>query len=153
MMGKLALFTLLSAAAQAQEKDRKQVYIVADEFQRLMSQNLEIFFEQARSMKLSFILANQDLSQLRGKGVDILNLVESCTAFKQVFTAPDKDTIEMLSRLSGEGLFLQAGWQEMVDRRIDDKRDDTFEMKQATPADPSALAEVRVNEHTPRGLS
>ena len=146
-MGKLALFTLLSAAAQAPETDRKQVYIFADEFQRLMSQNLEIFFEQARSMKLSFILANQDLSQLSGKGVDLLNLVESCTAVKQVFTAPDKETIEMLSRFSGEGLYHQAGWRELLDRRVDDKRDDTFSMKRAYPTDPTSMAITTVSEH------
>jgi hypothetical protein len=148
MIGKLALFTLLTAAATTQEKERRQVYIFADEFQRLMSQNLEIFFEQARSMKLSFILANQDLSQLRGKGVDILNLVESCTAFKQLFTAADKDTSDMLTRLSGEGMFHVAAWEELIDKRINDKPDHVFDITQASDANPSNMAKVRVNENS-----
>lgn len=148
MIGKLVLFTLLTAAATTQEKERRQVYIFADEFQRLMSQNLEIFFEQARSMKLSFILANQDLSQLRGKGVDILNLVESCTAFKQLFTAADKDTSDMLTRLSGEGMFHVAAWEELIDKRINDKPDHVFDITQASDANPSNMAKVRVNENS-----
>jgi hypothetical protein len=146
MIGKLALFTLLSAAAQSPTSERRQVYIFADEFQRLLSQNLEIFFEQARSMKLSFILANQDLSQLKNKGVSILSLVESCTAYKQIFTAPDEDTIKLIERLSGDALYHKAQWQERIDARIDPEDDDVFDIRNAPAGTLDQVASVRITE-------
>ncbi len=146
MIGKLALFTLLSAAAQTLEGERRQVYIFADEFQRLLSQSLEIFFEQARSMKLAFILANQDLSQLRNKGVDILALVDSCTAFKQIFTAHDINTMQLLEQISGEAQYHTARWTEYIDRRVDERADGVFGIEHAPEFVPEQMAAVNVQE-------
>ena len=146
MIGKLALFTLLSAAAQFQQGERRQVYIFADEFQRLLSQSLEIFFEQARSMKLAFILANQDLSQLKSKGVDIMTLVDSCTAFKQVFTAHDLNSMQLLEQISGEALYHLAGWTEYVDRRVNERSDHVFAIEHAPDATVEQMAQVNVHE-------
>ena len=146
MIGKLALFTLLSAAAQAEEGQRKQVYIIADEFQRLVSQSLEIFFEQARSMRLAFILANHDLSQLKSKGADVATLVETCTAYKQIFTAQDLDSMLRMEQLSGEALYHQATWQELIDDRVDATVDGVFALSNAADAIPQKLALVSVRE-------
>ena len=146
MIGKLALFTLFSAAAQTEERKRGRVYIFADEFQRLLSQSLEIFFEQARSMKLSFILANQDLSQLQGKGVDVLSLVESCTAFKQVFTAHELETMQRLEQMSGEALYHTAQWTELVGTQVKEQADGVFAIEHAPDFGPEGLGQVNVRE-------
>ena len=146
MIGKLALFTLLSAAAQAQQGERRQVYIFADEFQRLLSQSLEIFFEQARSMRLSFILSNQDLSQLRTKGVDIMTLVDSCTAFKQIFTAQDLDSMLRMEQISGEARYHSASWSELIGHGIDERSDDVFAIEHAPGAVVEHVALANVHE-------
>ena len=68
-IAKLAMFSLLTAASRRGKGEKNRVYVFVDEFQRVISDNISIFFEQARSMKLHFILANQTIGQLDRNGV------------------------------------------------------------------------------------
>jgi hypothetical protein len=73
-VARLALFNLLTAAAQREGRGGR-VYVFVDEFQRIVTENMRLFLEQARSMKLHFILANQTMGQLRGRGLDLVDTV------------------------------------------------------------------------------
>ena len=63
-IARMAMFSLLSASKFAEGK-RRQVFLIVDEFQRAVSNNLELFLQTARSMSIVVILANQSLSDLR----------------------------------------------------------------------------------------
>ena len=102
-VAKLAMFALLTAASRRGKGEKNRVYVFVDEFQRVISDNISIFFEQARQKKLHFLLANQTIGQLDRNGVDLTDVVESCTAFKQSFRATDQKSIQRLIETSGEG--------------------------------------------------
>jgi hypothetical protein len=83
-------------------------------------------FEQARSSKVHFIVAHQNVEQLDRKGVDVRDTISSCTAFKQYFRASDPKTIKLLEEMSGEGMFESLTWTQNREpfMRYDD--DQTF---------------------------
>jgi hypothetical protein len=121
-IARLALFNLLTAAAQLEGKGNR-VYVFVDEFQRIVTENVRLFLEQARSMRLHFILANQTLAQLRARNLDLVDTVESCTAFKQLFKATDLTTLERLEQASGEALYHENSWSLLGDVNFDTRAD------------------------------
>lgn len=134
-VAKLAMFALLTAAARRTKSEPNRVYVILDEFQRIISENVKIFLEQARSMKLHFILANQTAGQLESSGTDLTETVDSCTAFKQSFKATDLLSLKKLEDSSGEALYHSAGWTEAIDNGLREAADEEFNM-----------------EHIPRGF-
>ena len=97
-----------------------------DEFQQIVSENVRLVLEQARSSKLSFIIAHQALGQLDRKGVDVRDTVSACTAFKQIFRASDPDTLRFVEAMSGEARFETLSWQQEVDENTDTESDAAF---------------------------
>jgi hypothetical protein len=106
-IGKLALFNLFAAAKRRQDEHNRtrQSYLIIDEFQRLVGENLTIILEQARSYGIGAILSNHSAAQLRtADGKDLWPLINGNTAATIHFGSKDITELEMLSRLSGEYL-------------------------------------------------
>lgn len=103
-IAKLALHSLLTAAVQSGRRDH-QVYLCIDEFQQVVSQNLEIVLRQARSQGISVILANQTISDLRTAAANLIPTVQGNTRFRQVFSASDLFAQESIMRASGETIY------------------------------------------------
>ena len=104
-VAKMAMYALFAAASQRLPDQQHRVYVVIDEFQQVVSENVRLVLEQSRASKLSFIIAHQALGQLDRKGIDVRDTVTACTAFKQIFRASDPDTIRLLETMSGEARF------------------------------------------------
>lgn len=81
-----------------------------DEFQRLLSKNVELFLQQARSMNIGCILSNQSLADLDTIDVNLLPAVRTNTRFRQVFGAGYRDDIRDLIESAGETVFANRTW-------------------------------------------
>jgi len=101
-MARLAIYSLLTAAKTTPAGERGQVYLFIDEFQRIVANNLELILQQARSMNIGAILANQTLGDLKTAGVDLLPTVRANTRFRQFFAASDLAEQEEIIKTSGE---------------------------------------------------
>jgi hypothetical protein len=101
---KLALYSLLVAAIR-RGPAKHRVYAVVDEFQQVVSEDLQIFLRQARSSKIPVILANQTISDLRTKQADLIPTVLGNTRFRQVFSASDLLQQQILIDSSGEAMY------------------------------------------------
>ena len=112
-IGKLAVYSLLTAAIDAQRRSTeateegtspKQSYLFVDEFQRLAADNFRIVLEQARSLGVSAVLSNQSISDLNTADIDLRPTVRANTRVKMYFTVSDLDEMQRLSTLSGQDL-------------------------------------------------
>lgn len=113
-VGKLAIHCLLTAARQA-GAIRRQLFIVIDEFQQLVSADLAIILQQARSYGIGVIMAHQTQSDLQLPEANMMEVVEENTHFKQIFSVNDIEHREALEKLSGEALYHLAGWEQDYD--------------------------------------
>lgn len=102
-IGKFALHALLTAAQRFETG--RSVYVFIDEFQQLVSEDLEVIFEQARKFRVGTILANHHPAQLAKTGPHVLKSVEESTAITQVFSANDVEFRRGLQELSGESIY------------------------------------------------
>lgn len=111
-IGKLALFSLLTAAIDRRRagKPQRQAYLVIDEFQRLAGENFKIVLEQARSFGLSAIIANQTLSDLRIHDIDLRPTVRTNTRSKVYFSVSDPAEVRDLAASSGEEIAVMKSW-------------------------------------------
>lgn len=112
-IARLALYSLLTAAKTA-EGERTQVYLFVDEFQRIVSNNLEIFLQQARSMNIGVILANQTLGDLKTADTDLIPTVRANTRFRQIFAASDVVEQEDIIKTSGETAVFNRAFSQYV---------------------------------------
>jgi len=131
-IAKLALYSLLTAAVRRKQKGH-QVYLFIDEFQQVVSHDLEIVLRQARSHDIAAILANQTLSDLKTQSANLIPTVQANTRFKQVFSATDLAQQEALVRASGEAMYHMAGWTDAAetyfegyDPTVDDEGEGAF---------------------------
>lgn len=145
-IAKLAMFSLLTAASRRGKGEKQRVYVVIDEFQRVVSDNISLFLEQARSMKLHFILANQTIGQLEKSGVDLTGVVESCTAFKQSFRATDEKSIKRLTETSGEGMYHSLQWTQLLNDSFHEDDDGHLSIRAAMRQGENGVAIAKVNE-------
>jgi type IV secretory pathway TraG/TraD family ATPase VirD4 len=113
-IGKLALYTLLSAAIgrQQERQPHRQAYLVIDEFQRIAGENFKIILEQARSFGIGAILANQTQSDLRTTDLDLRPTINTNCRFRQYFSVSDPNEVNELSIMSGEELSTPKGWSQ-----------------------------------------
>jgi hypothetical protein len=109
--GKLAIYSLLTAIRQMGRFSR-QIYIVIDEFQQLISTDLSVMLQQARSYGVGIIMAHQTQSDLCLPEADMTQAVEENTHFKQIFSVNDLGHREALEKLSGEALYHLAAWKQ-----------------------------------------
>lgn len=109
-IGKLALYSLLSAAVNRGAATNSQVYLFIDEFQQIASQNIEIILRQARSMNIATILAHQTVSDLLINDTDLTPTVQANTRFKQFFAASDLNQQKSLVESSGDTIDHVLSW-------------------------------------------
>lgn len=103
-IARLALYLYLTACMQHKDKsgETPRAYCICDEAQAVIGQNIAQVLAQARSHGLGCILAHQTMSQLNPPGgVDLRELVMSCTSVKQVFSARDPWLQKYLADMSG----------------------------------------------------
>ena len=113
-IGKFALNALFTAAYKC-KGETLPVYLVIDEFQMLVSEDLETVLSQARSMGIYVILSNQAPSQLGRVGKDLLESIEANTGLKQVFSIHDSRYRKVLGELSGETIYVFTSTSEYAD--------------------------------------
>lgn len=109
-IAKLAIYALVRSAFHHTHKTgtAKQVYLVIDEFQRIASGNFKLILEQARSMGVGVILANQTMADLQTPDTDLRPAVQTNTRFKQCFSAVDLEQQDFFMKASGEALDMRA---------------------------------------------
>lgn len=107
-VAKLALYSLLRAAHlhNRDKAEPDQTFLVIDEFQRIASGNFKVVLEQARSMGVGAILANQTPADLVTADADLRATVQTNTRFKLCFAASDLAQQDDLMKASGE----ESGW-------------------------------------------
>lgn len=107
-LAKLALYSLLSSAyshsrlVSEGKAAKRQTYLFLDEFQRIASENLKIVLEQARSMGVGAILANQTFADLKTPSTDLRPVIQGNTRLKLCFSATDLEQQDTLMKASGE---------------------------------------------------
>ena len=78
-LGRLALFSLLGAAIHHEHQGAQrpvQIYVFIDEFQALISENLAMLLEMARSKGISITLCHQAISQLKQGEIDLTETID-----------------------------------------------------------------------------
>lgn len=103
-LSKLVLFSLLTAAdtLERQHGPGHRVYVVIDEFQQIIANNLELVLRQARSKNISCILANQSISDLKSGAIDVISTVQANTRVRQYFAASDINQQQLIERSGGD---------------------------------------------------
>ncbi len=106
MLGKLVLFNLRIAAHERQVtgKEKRQMFLMIDEFQKLAGENFQQILQQARSAGIATILANQSLADLKTPDWDLTPTIRTNTRTKMYFSVTEPDEIETFRQLSGEEL-------------------------------------------------
>jgi hypothetical protein len=112
-IARFVLYSLLVAAKFVGPK-RRQVYLLIDEFQRIVAGNLELILQTARSMNVGVILANQTLADLHTANVDLIPTVRANTRFRQVFAASDLVEQQELVHSSGETIVHNRSWSQYL---------------------------------------
>jgi hypothetical protein len=109
-VARIVLHALLYAA-QCHAVPRTQVFLCVDEFQRIVSNNVELFLQQARSMDIGCILSNQSLSDLQKVDADLVSAVRTNTRFRQVFGAATVEDITDLIDTGGQAVYGLRTWK------------------------------------------
>jgi hypothetical protein len=116
-IAKLVVYSALSAAIAHRDLygERPKIYLVCDEAQTIIAQNIQNVLAQAREHGLACVLAHQTMSQLNPPGgVDLRELVANCTCIKQVFTARDPSSRKFVSDISGQVGYYSPSWKQSV---------------------------------------
>ena len=114
-IAKLVVYSALCAAMAHRDRysERPKVYLICDEAQTIIGQNIQNILAQAREHGLACILAHQTMSQLNPPGgPDLRELVFNCTCVKQFFTARDKISKDYISNLSGHVGYYVPSWSQ-----------------------------------------
>jgi hypothetical protein len=98
-IGRLAIASLVAAAAESVE--RRQVFLVIDEFQRVVAHNLEALLQLARSLNIGVVLANQTMQDLKTPDLDLIPSLESNCRVRQWFAVSSSADRQRLSAGSG----------------------------------------------------
>ena len=106
-LARLVNYILLAASTQTDRKH--QVYLVIDEFQRMVASNLEYMLQLARSMGVGVILANQSMEDLKKSTINLIPAIEANCRLRQWFSVSSSDDRERLIRSSGETVQLAFG--------------------------------------------
>ncbi len=106
-IGRLVNYILLAAATQTERKH--QVYLVIDEFQRMVAGNLEYMLQLARSMGVGVILANQCMEDLKKNTINLITPIESNCRLRQWFSVSASEDRERLIQSSGETVDIEYG--------------------------------------------
>ncbi|HRA90230.1 MAG TPA: hypothetical protein PK992_19230 [Planctomycetaceae bacterium] len=78
------------------------VFLVVDEFQRIVAGNLEYILQRARSMNVGVILANQSMEDPRTRATDLIPTLEANCRYRQWFAVSSSDDRARVVANSGE---------------------------------------------------
>lgn len=106
------LFTYMLLAASTQTKRECPVFLVIDEFQRMVASNLEYMLQLARSMGVGVILANQSMQDLHKGNTNLIPAIEANCRLRQWFSVSSTDDQERLIRSGGETVELSSSWSQ-----------------------------------------
>ena len=106
-IGRLVNYILLAASTQTERKH--QVFLVIDEFQRMVASNLEYMLQLARSMGVGVILANQSVEDLKKSSVNLIPPIEANCRLRQWFSISCSEDRERLIKSSGETVDIEYG--------------------------------------------
>jgi hypothetical protein len=106
-IGRLVTYMLLAAATQTERKH--PVFLVIDEFQRMVAGNLEYMLQLARSMGIGVILANQSMEDLKKPSVNLIPAIEGNCRLRQWFSVSCTEDRERLIKSSGETVDIEYG--------------------------------------------
>lgn len=98
-----AIYSLLCGATLTATR-RCQVYLVIDEFQRIVANNLEYLLQLARSMNVGVILANQSMEDLRTSSTDLVPALEANCRMRQWFSVSSSEDRRRIIANAGEVL-------------------------------------------------
>lgn len=107
-IARLVTYMLLAAATQCER--RHPVFLVIDEFQRMVANNLEYMLQLARSMGVGIILANQSMEDLRKGNTNLIPAIEANCRLRQWFSVSSSDDQRRLMEGSGLTVDRQRGW-------------------------------------------
>lgn len=106
-IGRLVNYMLLAASTQTERKH--PVFLVIDEFQRMVASNLEYMLQLARSMGVGVILANQSMEDLKKSSVNLIPPIEANCRLRQWFSVSASEDRERLIKSSGETVDIEYG--------------------------------------------
>jgi hypothetical protein len=118
------LFTYILLAASTQTERRCPVFLVIDEFQRMVANNLEYMLQLARSMGVGVIIANQTMQDLRKGNIDLIPAIEANCRLRQWFSVSSCEDQERLSR--GSGLTVETIASRSTSVNFEGKRSDSY---------------------------
>lgn len=111
-IARLVNYMLLAAATQT--KREHPVFLVIDEFQRMVASNLEYMLQLARSMGVGVILANQSMEDLKKSTTNLIPAVEANCRLRQWFSVSSSDDQHRL--IDGSGLTVDRALSRSVSR-------------------------------------
>jgi len=98
----IARFVAYVLLASATVTDRKvPVYLIIDEFQRMIAGNLGYMLQLARSMGVRIVLANQCMEDLKTTKSNLVPTIEANCRYRQWFSASSDEDRTRLSQCSG----------------------------------------------------
>ncbi|MBI1315071.1 TraM recognition domain-containing protein [bacterium] len=130
-IARLVAYSLLAASTQTER--RHQVYLVIDEFQRMVAQNIEYMLQLARSMGVGVIIANQSMQDLRTARADLIPTIEANCRYRQWFAVSALEDRQRLVQSSGKTVDMLEGksitqtqrgplpttqWSQFIDDRL-----------------------------------
>jgi hypothetical protein len=107
-IARLVNYMLLAAATQCERN--VPVFLVIDEFQRIVANNLEYMLQMARSMGVGIILANQSMEDLKRGNTNLIPAIEANCRLRQWFSISSSDDQQRLVEGSGLTVDRQRGW-------------------------------------------
>lgn len=120
-MARMVIYATIQAAVEHKRNRGKtpQVYLICDEAQLVVAQNISNVLAQARSFGIGCVFALQSLSQLSPPGgADLRDLVLNCTAIKQFWATRDPKDQDYISKISGEVAYYTSSWDQSRQRVI-----------------------------------
>lgn len=117
-IARLVTYMLLAAATQTER--RVPVFLVIDEFQRMVASNLEYMLQLARSMGVGIILANQSMEDLKKSTTNLIPPIEANCRLRQWFSVSSTDDQERL--INGSGLTVDYTTGRTVSTAADGKQ-------------------------------
>jgi hypothetical protein len=114
-IARLVNYMLLAASTQTER--RCPVFLVIDEFQRMVAANLEYMLQLARSMGVGVILANQSMEDLKKSTTNLIPAIEANCRLRQWFSVSASEDQERLMRSSGVTIDRLTNWSESVDAK------------------------------------
>jgi hypothetical protein len=121
-IARLVTYMLLAAATQT--KRQVPVYLVIDEFQRMVASNLEYMLQLARSMGVGVILANQSMEDLKHSTTNLIPAIEANCRLRQWFSVSSTDDQQRL--INGSGLTIDHSLGHTVSESARGQRSDSY---------------------------